>query len=365
MNRFLTLVRRDLADYRGALVWTPVVVAVIVFALALVASMAGRFDPGFNLDKLAAASESGQVHRDPETGRITVHDEDGSRVTVDPGPDGNVTVTDETGSVAVDLQSDIQLRDDVTLTFDGVHTPEEIKAVRTAGALGPSVGALLPLGIASVVVLFVFLGSLYDERKDRSILFWKSMPAGDYATVLSRALTIGVLGLGIALLAGFALHIGLNLITFTILAQHGFGWFGLDTVGLMLEAWGLMAFAALIYLLWVAPVYSWLLFASAASPKAPIILGLVPFALVPLAALVVGVYNEWLMEPVARLTGQPMAEAFGMMDFEREFGPDRLDFAPIYQALAHSLTQPGLWIGLLVAAGLLYATAEVRRRKAL
>ena len=370
MNRFLTLVRKDLADYRGALVWTPAVVAAIVFVLALISAVGGRFEPGFDLNGVTHLEDGQTVTRDPATGQITIEGDTGRTVTIDPNTTGKLRVEGADGeTVAIDLDARGEPRIrvmDEEFVADGVHTPEETRAIRAVAALGPAAGAVLPLGIAGIVVLFVFLGSLYDERKDRSILFWKSMPTGDHATVLSKGLTIGVLGLGIALAAGFALHFGLNLITFTILAQHGFGWLGLDTISLMLQAWGLMAATVLVYLLWVAPVYAWLLFASAASPKAPILLGLVPFALVPLAGQVVGLYHDVMLEPIARLTGQSMGAAFGqVMDFEREFGPDRIDFGPLYQALGHSLTEPGLWIGLVLTVGLMFAAAEVRRRKAL
>lgn len=373
MNRFLTLVRKDLADYRGALVWTPLVVAAIVFVLALISAVGGRFEPGFDLDKVTQIEDGENVIRDPVSGQITINGDTGETVTIAPPSatvSGKLTVKGENGeTVAVDLDPKGEPRIrvlDQEFVADGRHTVEETRAIRTAAALAPAVGALLPLGIAAVVILFVFLGSLYDERKDRSILFWKSMPVGDHATVLSKGLTIGALGLGAALVAGFALHTGLNLITFTILAQHGFGWVGADTIGLMLQVWAALAATVLVYLLWVTPVYAWLLFASAASPKAPILLGLVPFALIPLAAQVVGLYNEWLLEPIARLTGQSMGEAFGrVVEIEREFGPDAIDFGLVYQALGQNLLQPGLWLGLIVAAGLLYAAAEVRRRKAL
>ena len=39
------------------------------------------------------------------------------------------------------------------------------------------------------VVLFYCISALYDERKDRSILFWKSLPATDTQTVLSKLVT--------------------------------------------------------------------------------------------------------------------------------------------------------------------------------
>ncbi|KAB7762185.1 ABC transporter permease, partial [Xanthomonas maliensis] len=61
---------------------------------------------------------------------------------------------------------------------------------RTLGQVGD--GLLLGgIGIASVVLAFVVffyaLGSLYDDRRDRSVLFWKSLPVSDVQTVLSKA----------------------------------------------------------------------------------------------------------------------------------------------------------------------------------
>ena len=40
--------------------------------------------------------------------------------------------------------------------------------------------------VLGVVVFFFCLGALFDDRKDRSVLFWKSLPISDQATVLSK-----------------------------------------------------------------------------------------------------------------------------------------------------------------------------------
>ena len=54
------------------------------------------------------------------------------------------------------------------------------------------------------VIFFYFLACLYDERRDRSILFWKSMPVSASLTVISKLLT-GVLIVPMIYLAGVAL----------------------------------------------------------------------------------------------------------------------------------------------------------------
>src|ERR1700716_2208516 len=46
-------------------------------------------------------------------------------------------------------------------------------------------GALI-MGTAFIVGIFYSLDALYGERRDRSILFWKSLPVSDFTTVLSK-----------------------------------------------------------------------------------------------------------------------------------------------------------------------------------
>ncbi len=56
------------------------------------------------------------------------------------------------------------------------QTPEFRGMVMYQVMLGSSVFFTVVMGF---VVFFYLLGSLYDDRKDRSILFWKSLPASD------------------------------------------------------------------------------------------------------------------------------------------------------------------------------------------
>src|SRR5258708_39562096 len=51
--------------------------------------------------------------------------------------------------------------------------------------------AALIMGTALIVGVFYTLDALYGERRDRSILFWKSLPVSDLITVLSK-LTIPI-----------------------------------------------------------------------------------------------------------------------------------------------------------------------------
>ena len=47
--------------------------------------------------------------------------------------------------------------------------------------------AMMMIFIAFIVGVFYCLDALHGERRDRSILFWKSLPVSDLTTVLSKA----------------------------------------------------------------------------------------------------------------------------------------------------------------------------------
>src|SRR3546814_20822192 len=48
--------------------------------------------------------------------------------------------------------------------------------------------------VLGFVVFFYCLGALYDDRRDRSILFWKSLPVSDASTVLSKVFSAPAIG---------------------------------------------------------------------------------------------------------------------------------------------------------------------------
>lgn len=126
--------------------------------------------------------------------------------------------------------------------------------------------------VAWLVLLLYLLGSLYEERKDRSILFWKSMPVSDSLTVASKLFAglvamplIFFLGIAVVqltvLLVGTVASFGLEYSAFDLLWQPAglFSiWFGLL---------GLLIFQAL----WCLPLYGWLIVVSSAARNVPLV----------------------------------------------------------------------------------------------
>jgi ABC-2 type transport system permease protein len=95
-----------------------------------------------------------------------------------------IVVTALSGGVHISGDARVQIDGEAVDFINGI-TPE--RAVKLFGVL--IAGLYVPQLIVMLIVLgFYLLDSLYSERKDRSILFWKSLPVSDAHTVASKAL---------------------------------------------------------------------------------------------------------------------------------------------------------------------------------
>jgi len=214
--------------------------------------------------------------------------------------------------------------------------------------------ALLIMGTAFVVGVFYCLDALYGERRDRSILFWKSLPVSDLTTVLAKA-SVPIV---ILPLLSFALTVATQLIML-LLSSAVLVASGLSAATLWREVPVFQMSLMLLYHLltvhafWYAPIYAWLLLASAWARRAAFLwAALPPFA--------IGV-----VEKLAFNTSH-----FATMLGRRLAGPEALPVtAPGHASmdpLAHAdpgtfLSAPGLWIGLVIAAVFLAAAVHLRR----
>jgi ABC-2 type transport system permease protein len=216
--------------------------------------------------------------------------------------------------------------------------------------------ALLIMGAAFAVGIFYSLEALHGERRDRSILFWKSLPVSDVTTVLAKA-SIPILVLP---LISFVLTVATQwlmlMLSTAVLLGNGAAIKALWTQ-VPLVSMSVMLFFHLVAIhgLWYAPIYGWLLLASAWARRAAFL-----WAALPLVAIQV-------IEKVAFNTSH-----FGMMLQNRVMGgPGAADSpgsaasmdAMIHVDLLGFLTSPGLWIGLLLAAACLAGAVYLRRNR--
>ncbi len=213
---------------------------------------------------------------------------------------------------------------------------------------------------AFIVGAFYCLDALYGERRDRSILFLKSLPVSDRTTVLAKAaIPWAVLPL-ITFVVVVATQLLMLLITTIALLVNGMSPATTWTNVNFLEQALILLYTLVALTLWHAPIYGWFLLVSAWTRRATFLWAVLPW--LGLAALEkiafqtsrVGAFLGY------RLTGW-MREAFDLQP--------HLERGRHYPSAIHSLSQlaprflstTGLWLGLAVAFAFLLGAIRLRR----
>ena len=217
------------------------------------------------------------------------------------------------------------------------------------------------------VVFFGLSGALYDERKDRSILFFKSMPVADWQEVVAKLVTIAIAAPLAYLAITFVAQLAFAFVMSIAVLFHG---------GPVLELWPLFtmvetvmggAVFALTYFLWAAPIFGWILLASAFAPKVPFLFA--AFPPVVLSIIEVQIFGhsmlaEFLLDHVGRGMAEVGDSIIGIDS--RINGPDdlleELSLITSVKVLLASFAKSSFWVGQGVAAVLVLGAIEARRR---
>ena len=231
-------------------------------------------------------------------------------------------------------------------------------AQQTAALLKPYEFAAFVMTMVMLLVgMFYCLDALYGERRDRSLLFWKSLPVSDAITMLSKAVIPLLVLPAIVIAATLVVQaIMLQLGTFVLLMTHGSTallWAGLPLLNMASgEVYGIAALT-----LWFAPIYGWLLLVSGWARSKPFLWAvLTPLGLCIGERIAFGTRHAWDLVKF-RLVGV-MAEAFtfqgpGVPSDNTPMHPDPLKF----------VGSTGLWTGLAVTAAFLTAAIWIRRKR--
>ena len=215
--------------------------------------------------------------------------------------------------------------------------------------------AVLVLLTACIVAVFYSLDALHGERRDRSILFWKSLPVSDLTTVLSKAcVPLAVLPLFIFALI-VTVQLFMLLLSSAVLLAHGMSptilWTHLPVFGRAL----CLLYGLAVMALWHAPVYGWLLLVSAWAKRSTFLWALLPPLALCLVERIALDSNHLFALLVQRLIGW-FHLAF---DGSENGSTDPLAALTPLQYLG----SPALWIGLVFAAIFLAAAVQLRHRR--
>jgi ABC-2 type transport system permease protein len=205
-----------------------------------------------------------------------------------------------------------------------------------------------------LVGIFYSLDALHGERRDRSILFWKSLPVSDFTTVLAKAaIPIAFLPLFTFVLT-VAAQLIMLLVSYVVLVASGQSLAGLWTqLSWFQMSQGLLYHLVTVHALWHAPIYGWLLLVSGWAKRMAFVWAVLP----PLAVGIIekGAFNtSHFGNFVAQRLAGPQVYSFtvpGSMQMDPTMAMSFLKF----------LVTPGLWIGLALTAAFLALAIRLRR----
>jgi len=217
----------------------------------------------------------------------------------------------------------------------------------------------LLLMTAFLVGVFYSLDALYGERRDRSILFWKSLPVSDVTTVLSKAsIPLVVLPVLVVVIA-IVTHLLMVLISTGVLILSGINPMTLWTQLPLLQMELVLVYSVIVLALGQAPLFAGLLLISGWARRTAFLWAVLP----PLAICFI---EKVLFKTThfAHLLGYlVIGGATNAFSFRTPSGaPVDPHFIPLAQITpGRFLSSPGLWIGLAFAAVFLAAAVRLRR----
>lgn len=261
----------------------------------------------------------------------------------------------------------------VAVTFASFHLDEILAkaaaidpahAVAAAARAFDGVAAAL-IATSVLVAWFYCLDSLYGERRDRSILFWKSLPVSDVTSVAAKALVPLAILPAVAFAVILATLLVLVAMSSAVLAAKGLPGAG--------ELWtsvfspanvGVLVYGLASQALWHAPVFAYLMAVSAAVQRSPLLWAVLPFVggvlieKVTLGSHLLASFLRWrLFGSFDASFAMPKAKGPATGDMQWPIPGD-----PIPDP-AKFLVSPGLWAGLAAALALLALAVWLRRRR--
>ncbi len=238
----------------------------------------------------------------------------------------------------------------------------ERKAVLTGFFLATSWVFIIALAILTV---FYCLDSLYAERKDKSILFWRSLPVTDAETVISKLITATIVIPVVTVIGIIVTHL-INLIVVSLWVSMKGGDGGMLIWGsvALVDNWVAAFIVVIASGIWMSPFIGWFLLVSAYTKRSPLLMAFMPLILIGLLEGIIFRTHVFAENVLARGDGLPL---FRIGNIERFFDEKHWRVAEdatsllVHLDVVQFLTSPAMWAGILVCALLSTGAIYVRR----
>jgi len=237
---------------------------------------------------------------------------------------------------------------------------------RRAALLAVMLGNTAPFLLGSAVLtVFYCLDCLYAERKNKSILFWRSLPITDAETVISKFLTAAVAIPLIAFAVVVVTHLLILFMTGVFVSHEGGSSMLLIWKSApFFDAWAGLLIIMILLPIWFSPFIGWFLFVSAWTKRSPLLMAFLPLIIVPTV-------EYWVFR--THLVGDAMQSRFTRLPIFKNIDPqtlfDEKDFLASADAvnllgfidIGGFLASPHMWAGLFACGLFMTGAIYVRR----
>lgn len=272
-----------------------------------------------------------------------------------------MTLTSLTGQVSINDMEQVDMG-----LLGASNMPENARAAALTGIM---FGLSTPFIFAMwILTIFYALDSLYAERRDRSILFWRSIPVTDFETVLSKLLTAMLIIPLITFVVIIATHLLVLFNTSIWLdIRGGSPWHLIWAAVPLADNWSATLVLLIALPLWLSPFIGWFLFVSAFTKRSPLLVAALPIALLPLLEKIFFDSAVTAEAFFVRSVKMPLFSGLDNMELLFREGEDFAKLADAKLSLMSLLDLEGffassqLWLGLVVCALFTAAAIYVRR----
>lgn len=258
-----------------------------------------------------------------------------------------------------------------------LETPEKVQqAIGLFGDLTLLTGISLAAVVLAFVVFFYSLGALYDDRRDRSILFWKSLPLSDTQMVLSKAAWALLLAPVLALAVGVVIGVAMWVISALTLTVNGLpAASSLFTHSHPFRIIGGVLASLPVYIIWALPTVGWLMFCSAWARSKPflwaVLLPVLACVIVSMTDILPGIKIPhdvlWYTIAYRGLLSVVPGTWYAAVDQSDIFSSNGVDsLEELAGALNltsswHAFASADIWIGAAIGIALIFAAIRLRR----